>query len=72
MTWDIPSLRPDRLATTNPVQTYSGGTVSDPASTLFIWRTASLAKANGMVVGFYTHDARFRSEERRVGKECRL
>lgn len=56
--WGIPSLHPDRLATTIPIYTYAGGLVSDPAHTVFIWRTGSLSKARGMVLGFYVDDYR--------------
>lgn len=56
--WGIPSLRADRLSTLVPIQTYAGNPVSDSAHTLFIWRTASLSKARGMVLGFYVWDDR--------------
>jgi hypothetical protein len=59
--WDIPELRHDRLATTIPTRVYGGGVVFDPAHSLFIFRTASLAKARGCVMGFYVDDARFES-----------
>lgn len=55
----MPQLKADRLATSIPASVYGGGTVDDPASTLFIWRTASLSKATGMTVGFYVDDGRF-------------
>jgi hypothetical protein len=57
--WDIPSLREDKLATGIPTQTYAGCTVMDPEHILFIFRTASLAKARGLVLGFYVDDSRF-------------
>jgi hypothetical protein len=57
--WGIPSLREDKLSTSIPTSTYAGGTVSDPAYTLFIWRTAALSTARGYVIGFYTDDVRF-------------
>jgi hypothetical protein len=50
--WGIPSLHPDCLATIIPTHGYGGGVVSDPAHTLFIWRTARLSTARGMTVGF--------------------
>jgi hypothetical protein len=56
--WDIPTLRSDRLACTTPLRTYAGGVVNDPTRTLFIFRTASLAKARGCVMGFYVDDYR--------------
>ena len=51
--WDIPSFYPDRLATTISTCVYGGSGISDPAHTLFIWRTARLSTATGMTVGFY-------------------
>jgi hypothetical protein len=51
--WGIPELRPDRLSSLVLSSTYAGGTVVDPADTLVIFRTASLSKARGCVVGFY-------------------
>jgi hypothetical protein len=56
--WGIPSLRADRLSPVVPSCTYTGGTVSDPEHSLFIWRTASLSKARGCVLGFYVDDER--------------
>lgn len=56
--WDIPELRHDRLAVTLPTRVYAGGAIVDPEQMLFIWRTASLSKARGMVVGFYVDDSR--------------
>jgi hypothetical protein len=50
--WGIPSLHLDRLATIIPTHVYAGGTVDDPAKTLFIWRTTRLSTARGMTVGF--------------------
>jgi hypothetical protein len=59
--WGIPSLREDRLASVIPTSTYAGGVVNDPTRTLVMFRTASLAKARGCVMGFYVDDARFES-----------
>jgi hypothetical protein len=57
--WGIPELDPHRLATVIPTTVYGGDPVSDPEHSVFIWRTASLKKASGMVLGFYVCDTRF-------------
>lgn len=59
--WGIPSLRPDRLSVCVPERVYAGGAVRDPAQTLFLWRTAALSQAQGMTVGFYVWDDRFKA-----------
>jgi Domain of unknown function (DUF4417) len=56
MDWGIPSLRADRLSSSIPTQVYARTPVSDPARTLFLWRTASLTEARGMTVAFYVWD----------------
>src|SRR4051794_34118181 len=58
-TWGIPELQHDKLATQIPACTFGGGVVTDPEHTLVIFRTASLSKARGCVVGFYVDDFRF-------------
>jgi hypothetical protein len=56
--WGIPFLHPDRLATTIPTRVYAGGPVDTSAHSVFVWRTAGLSKARGMVLGFYVDDYR--------------
>lgn len=56
MNWGIPTLREDRLSALVPTTVYAGGPVSDPAHSLFLWRTYSLTRARGMTVGFYIWD----------------
>lgn len=55
----IPCLRDDRLSSLVPTQIHTGGPVSDPAHTLFVWRTAALSKARGCIVAFYRWDSFF-------------
>jgi hypothetical protein len=58
--WDIPNLRADRLSSLVPSFTYAGGTVSDPATALFVFRTCRFpATAKGGVLSFFTDDFRF-------------
>ena len=58
MDWGIPAPRSDRLAGVIPTKVYAGGAIVDPEHPLFIWPTASLSKARGMVLGFYVDDER--------------
>jgi hypothetical protein len=67
--FDIPSLRPDRLAATVPTSVYCGGAIVDPQRVLFVWRTCRFpAEARGGVLSFFVDDYRFaalwRSPER--------
>jgi hypothetical protein len=54
--WGIPELRCDRLSEMIPARVYAGGPITDPTSTLFVWRTAALEKARGCVLAFYVWD----------------
>src|SRR5262245_27261917 len=56
--FEIPTLRNDRLSTAIPSMVYAGGAVTDARHPLFLFRTASLKKARGAVVGFYVDDER--------------
>src|SRR5262245_37269841 len=57
----IPTLREDRLATVAPSSVYTGPPVVDAARTLFIWRSASLGRAEGMTLGFFRWDVVFQA-----------
>jgi hypothetical protein len=60
MEWGIPSLRAVRLATEIPTRTFAGGLVTDPTTTLFLWRTGTFPQtARGGVLGFFVDDYRF-------------
>jgi hypothetical protein len=54
--WGIPRLRSDRLATVIPSHVSTGGLVTNPAYTLFLWRTAALEKARDCTLAFYVWD----------------
>jgi hypothetical protein len=56
--WDIPSLHPDRLATTLPTRVYGGGVVESPTETLFLWRSCATEKAQGGALAFFLDDGR--------------
>lgn len=58
--FDLPPLLSDQLAVVVPERTYAGGEVSNPATTLFVWRTCRFpAEARGGVLAFYVDDYRF-------------
>jgi hypothetical protein len=59
--WGIPALRADRLASVIPTQTYAGGVVDDPATTLFLWRSVGTEKAKGATLSFFLSDNRLES-----------
>jgi Domain of unknown function (DUF4417) len=58
--YGFPHLRSDLLATVVPDLVYAGGSVTDPARSLFVWRTCTFPpSARGGVLAFYTDDYRF-------------
>jgi hypothetical protein len=60
LNFGIPSLLPNKLALIVPTATYAGGGITDPSTTLFVWRSCSFPQAaRGGVVGFFVDDYRF-------------
>lgn len=56
--WNIPDLNPDLLAITIPLCTYGGGAITDPTTTLFLWRSVATNKARDATICFFLNDER--------------